>query len=150
MLLNLIKHQQPDIDKIYLYFKDPFESKYESLLKGREKVGIKQTKNQNAFNDYSLTTDDLHENFEDYNPTKKVLIVFDDMIIDMKAHKKSHYYWIVLKREKTRLFTCFLLQYDFKMPKTIRLNATYYFIIKISNKRELEQIASSDLSDTGF
>ena len=28
VLLNLIKHQQPDINKIYLYVKDPFESKY--------------------------------------------------------------------------------------------------------------------------
>ena len=28
VLLNLMKNQQPDIDKIYLYVKDPFESKY--------------------------------------------------------------------------------------------------------------------------
>ena len=28
VLLNLMKHQRPDIDKIYLYVKDPFESKY--------------------------------------------------------------------------------------------------------------------------
>ena len=27
-LLNLIKHQRPDIDVIYLFAKDPFESKY--------------------------------------------------------------------------------------------------------------------------
>ena len=40
MLLNLIKHQQPDIDKIYLYIKDPFESKYQLLINGRENVGI--------------------------------------------------------------------------------------------------------------
>ena len=32
MLLNLIKHQRPDIDKIYLYVKDPFESKYQLLI----------------------------------------------------------------------------------------------------------------------
>ena len=31
VLLNLIKHQRPDIDKIYLYFKDAFESKYQLL-----------------------------------------------------------------------------------------------------------------------
>ena len=31
-LLNLIKHQRPDIDKIYLYVKNPFESKYQCLL----------------------------------------------------------------------------------------------------------------------
>ena len=28
VLLNLIKNQRPDTDKIYLYVKDPFESKY--------------------------------------------------------------------------------------------------------------------------
>ena len=39
-LLNLIKHQQPDINKIYLYVKDPFELKYQLLTTGREKVEI--------------------------------------------------------------------------------------------------------------
>ena len=34
-LLNLTKHQRPDISKIYLYFKDPFESKYQLLIDGR-------------------------------------------------------------------------------------------------------------------
>ena len=30
--LSLIKYQQPDIDKIYLYANDPFETKYQSLI----------------------------------------------------------------------------------------------------------------------
>ena len=38
VLLNLIKHQRPDIDKIYLYVKDLFESKYQLLINGGEKV----------------------------------------------------------------------------------------------------------------
>ena len=42
--LNLMKHQRPDIDKIYFYVKDPFQSKYPLLINGREKVGIKQIK----------------------------------------------------------------------------------------------------------
>ena len=29
VFLNLIKHQRPEIDKIYLYVKDLFESKYQ-------------------------------------------------------------------------------------------------------------------------
>ena len=62
MLLNLVKHQQPDIDKIYLYLKDPFESKYQLLINGWEKVGIKTLKNPKAFTDYSQTTDDVYEN----------------------------------------------------------------------------------------
>ena len=52
VLLNLIKNQRPDIDKIYLYVKDPLESKYQLLIiNGREKVGIKKLKNPKAFND---------------------------------------------------------------------------------------------------
>ena len=45
MLLNLIKNQQSGIDYIQLYFKDPFQSKYQWLINGREKVGIKNLKN---------------------------------------------------------------------------------------------------------
>ena len=90
MLLNLIKHQRPDIEKISLYVKDPFESKYQLLINGREKVGIEILKNSKAFTDYSQRTDDVFEILEDYNPIKKriVLIVFDDMITDMKSNKK--------------------------------------------------------------
>ena len=36
------------------------------------------------------------------------------------------------------------------MPKTIKLNATHYFIMKIPNKRELQQISSNHLSDIDF
>ena len=41
VLFNLIKNQQPHIDKVYLYVKYPFKSKYQLLIKEREKVGIK-------------------------------------------------------------------------------------------------------------
>ena len=48
MLLKLIKHQWPDINKIYLYVENPFESKYQLLINGRKKVGIKKLKNPEA------------------------------------------------------------------------------------------------------
>ena len=38
VLLNLIKHQRQGIDKIYLYVKDPFESKYKLPINIKEKV----------------------------------------------------------------------------------------------------------------
>ena len=90
MLVNLIKHQRADIDKIYLYVKDPFESKYQLLNNGRKKVGIKILKNLKNFIHYSQTTDNVYENLEDYNPTKKrrALIVFDNIIADMESNKK--------------------------------------------------------------
>ena len=36
-LLNLTNNQ-PDIDKIYLYAKDPYEDKYQFLIKKRERA----------------------------------------------------------------------------------------------------------------
>ena len=78
-----------DTGKIYLFVKDPFESKYQILINQREKVAIKKLKNSKVFIDYSQTMDDVYENLEDFNPTKKrkVLIVFDDMIADMESNK---------------------------------------------------------------
>ena len=79
MLIQIIIHQPPDIDKIYLYIKDPSKSNYQLLINGREKVGIKKLKNPKVFIGYSQTIDVVYESLEDYNATKKrkVLIVFD-------------------------------------------------------------------------
>ena len=65
--------------------KDPFETKYQLLINGTEKVGIKILKNPKAFIYYSQTIDNVSENLKDYNPIKKsrALIVFDNMIADM-------------------------------------------------------------------
>ena len=86
ILLNLIKPQRPGVDKIYLYVKDPFESKLQMLINGREKARIEDLKYPKAFVDYSQTIDDVYEYLEDCNPTKKrkVLIVFDYMIADVE------------------------------------------------------------------
>ena len=94
VLLKLIKNQQPDIDRIYLYIKDPFESKYQLLINGKERVGIEILKNPKTFIDYSQTIDDAYENLEDCNPTKKrrVLIVFDDVIWWYESNKKIKSY----------------------------------------------------------
>ena len=84
LVLNLIENQ-PDIDKIYLYTKDPYESKYQYLINKREGVGINHLKDPKAFIEYANDMhDDVYKNIDDYNPDKenKILIVFDDMIAD--------------------------------------------------------------------
>ena len=70
-LLNLIKHQSPNIDKIYFYVEDPLESKYQLLINGRAKQRTKELKKQKAFIDYLQTIDDVYKNLKDYNLRKK-------------------------------------------------------------------------------
>ena len=88
-LLNLIKNQQ-DIDKIYLYAKDPYEGKYQYLINKGESVGLKHFNDPKAFFEYSNDMHDIYKNIDNYNPNKenKILIVFDDMIADMINNKK--------------------------------------------------------------
>ena len=120
-LLNLIKHQRPDIDKTYLYVKDPLESKYQLLINGGEKVQNKTLKNPKAFIDYSQTIDDVYENLKDYNPTKKrrVLIVFDDMIAYIESNKNLIPI-VPEKRKRTcfhMLFSLIFISQSSKCPK---------------------------------
>ena len=89
VLLNLIENQ-PDIDKIYLYAKDPYEAKYQYLINIREKVGLKRFNDPKAFIEYSNDMQDVYKDIDEYNTDKerKILIVFDDMIADMIFNKK--------------------------------------------------------------
>ena len=82
-LLNLIENQ-PDIDELYLYAKDPYEAKYQYLIKIREKVGIDHNNDPRSHIEYSNDMRDVYKNINYYNPDKenKVLIVFDDLIAD--------------------------------------------------------------------
>ena len=63
--------------------------KAQLLIDGREKVEMKNLKNPKTFIDYSEKINNVYENLEDYNPTKKrvVLIVFDDIIANMEFRK---------------------------------------------------------------
>ena len=88
-LLNLIENQR-EIDKIYLYAKDPYEAKYQYLINIRESVGLKYFNDAKAFIEYSNDVHHVYKNIDEYNIDKepKILIVFDDMIADLINNKK--------------------------------------------------------------
>ena len=71
VLLNLINNQ-PGIDKIYLYAKDPYEAKHQYLIKKREKVGFDHFDDPKAFIEYSNDMQDVDKNIDDYNRRKNV------------------------------------------------------------------------------
>ena len=145
-LLNL-KNKQPDIDKIYLYAKDQYEDKYQFLINKRESTGLKHFKDPKAFIEYSNDMHDVYNNINDYHPDKenKILIVFDDMIPNMIHNKKlnSIVTELFIRGRKLNISLVFITQSHFKVPKDVILNTTHFFIIKIPNKREVQQIAIS-------
>ena len=152
VLLNLINNQ-PDIDKIYLYAKDPYEAKYQYLINKREKVGSDHFNDPRAFIEYSNDMQNVYKNIEDYNSGKKhkVLIVFDDMISDMINNKKLNPITeLFIRGRKLGISIIFITQSYFKVPKDLRLNSMHFFIMKIPNKRELQQIDLNHSSDIDF
>ena len=153
VLLYLLNNQ-PDIDKIYLYAKDPYEKKYQYLINKREKVGLNHFNDPKAFIEYSNDMQDVYKNIEDYNLIKKrkVLIIFDDMIADMINNNKLNpiVTEVFIRGRKLNISIVFIAQSYFKVPKDVRLNSTHFFIMKIPIKRELQQIALNHSSDIDF
>ena len=100
---------------------------------------------------------DVYKNIDECNLDKenKILIVFDDMFADMIHNKNlnSIVTELFTKSKKSNISLVFITQSYFKVPKDVRLNTSHFFIAKIPNKIELQQIAinhSSDISAKDF
>ena len=81
-----------------------------------------------------------------------MLVVFNDIKADRKTNEKLNPIvteWL-FKRKIFNISLVFILQSYFKVPKSTRLNATHYSIMKIPNKKELQQKVSNHSSDIEF
>ena len=100
---------------------------------------------------YSNNMQDVYKNIKDHNSIKnrKILIVFDDMIADMINNNKLNpiVTELFIRGRKLNISIVFITPSYFKVPKDVRLNSTQFSIMKIPNKRELQQIALNHLSD---
>ena len=98
--------------------------------------------------------DDVYENIHDYNSSRKrkILIVFDDMIGDIMANKKfqSIIKELFIRCIKLNISLVFITQSYFSVPKDVRLNSAHYLIMKVNNKRELQNIAINHSADIDF
>ena len=84
--------------------------------------------------------DDVYQNIDDYNPSRKrkILIVFDDiMIADIMSNKKFHAIIkeLFIRCRKVNISLVFNTQSYFSFPKDVRLNSTHYLIMKINNRK---------------
>ena len=155
-LLNLIQKQNDNnpIDKVFLYTKDLSEPNYQFLIEKRENARIKNYNDPTAFIEYSNTMDDIFSSIDDYSPKRKrkILIVFDDMIADIMTNKKFQAIIeeLFIRCRKLNISFVFITQSYFKTPKDARLNSTHYLIMKIHNKRELQNIAADNSADIDY
>ena len=151
-LLHLI-NEQKDIDKIYLSVKDLSEKKYECLIRNRENTEIKHLNDSKVFIECSNTMDDVYD-IDNYNPKRKrkILIVFDDMIADIMTNKKfqSTIKELFIRCRKLNISLVFITQSYFSVPKDVRLNLIHYLIVKINNRKELQNIAINHSADIDY
>ena len=83
---------------------------------------------------------------------RKVLIVFHDMIADVINDKKVNTVVteLFIRNKKLNISIFLVTKSYFKVPKEVRLNTRHFFITKIPNKRELQQIVLNYSSDVDF
>ena len=74
-----------------MYSKDSCETKYQLLFNKREVGGLKHCNDSEVFTKHSNGVDNIYENVEQCNLNTgcKMLIVFDDVIVDMLSNKNS-------------------------------------------------------------
>ena len=142
-LLNLINNH-PDIDKIYLYTKNPYETKYQFLINKRESTGVKHFNDPKAFIDYSNDMEDVYKNIDEYNIDKerKILIVFDEMIADIINNKElnSVVTELFIRGKKLDISIFFITQSYFKVPKDVRLNTITFLSLKFLIKENFNKL----------
>ena len=97
---------------------------------------------------------DVYKNIEEHNPDRKhkVLVVFDDMIANIISNKKLNQIVaeLFVRGRKLNISTVLFIQSYFAVPKDVRLNCTHIFIMKIQNRRKLQQITFNHSSDIDF
>ena len=98
--------------------------------------------------------DDVYNNIDDYKPAikRKILIVFGGMIADTMTNKKLQAIikQIFIRCRKLNISLAFTTQSYFSVPKAVRLNSTHYLIMKIHNKKELQQITINHSADIDY
>ena len=87
------------------------------MIKKREDAGIKHLNDPNAFIECSNTMDEVYENINDYNPSRKKAIIKE---------------LFIRCRNLNIALVCITHSY-FTTPKDVRLNSTHYLIMKVNN-----------------
>ena len=83
-------------------------------------------------------------------PKQKKKIVFDDMIAGIMKNKEFYFKDLFIRCRKINISLVFIPQSYLTVPKDTRLNSTHYLILKINNKRELQNIGINHSADIDY
>ena len=83
---------------------------------------------------------------------KKVLVVFDDLVADIKTNTR---FQVIIKElfircRKLNISLVFITQPYFSVPKEFRLNSTHYLIMKINSRKISRNIAINHSADNDY
>ena len=83
---------------------------------------------------------------------KKILIIFDDMIADIMTNKnfQSIIKELFIMCRKLNISLVFITQSYFSVSKDVRLNSEHYLIMKVNNRKELQNIAINHFADIDY
>ena len=98
--------------------------------------------------------DEVYGNINDYNliRKRKILLAFDDMIADITTNKtfQATIKELFIRCRKLNISLVFIAQYCLSVPKDVRLNSAHYLIMKINNRKELQNIATNHSGDIDY
>jgi hypothetical protein len=120
------KGNEGTFDNIYIFCKSRDEPLYQYL------------------SDKSKGLIDVYENLDklpainELNNCKQTLIIFDDMVTDLKKHPIISEYFIRGRKKSASIM--FLSQSYYNTPKIIRQNVNYCVILKLGGTRDINSI----------
>ena len=118
-----------------MHAKDPCKAKYQYFVSKRDKVGFDHYDDPKVFMEHSNDMQDVYKNIADMINNKKLNPIVTELFT---------------RGRKISIYTISITQSYVKVPKDVRLNSTHFFIMKIPNKREPQQIALNHSSDINF
>ena len=128
-----------------MYARDLNKPKYEYLIKKRKDVGIKYLNNLHAFIECSNIMDDVYENIDDHNPGR-------NMTVNIMTNKKFQAIIkeLFIRCRKLNISLVFITQSYFSITKDVRLNSSHYLIMKINNRKELQNTEIDHSTDIDY
>ena len=129
----------------FIYMLKLYMKQNELLVNKRESTVIKHFNDSKAFIEYSNDMNDIYNNIEENNPNKrrKILVVVHKILNPIVTE-------LFIRGRKLNTSLVFIMQSYFAVPKNIKSNSTNYFVMKILNERELQQIAINRSSHIDF